>query len=126
MTTMAGSKARKRSGGKANESAEADVDGTEVFELEWTEYSKADYDSLEGSQLVFVDKALDRIRLLGMQAGTPLTGVLAGCRRLKHRKLGLRVVFRQSEKGIQIVQIVAIGKREDSAVYKQANVRRKV
>lgn len=95
----------------------------ELFELEWTEFSKADYDSLDGSQLVFVDKALNRIRLIGMQAGTPLTGDLVGCRKLKHQKLGLRVVFRQSDKAIQIIQIVAIGSRKDSKVYKQSRAR---
>jgi len=96
---------------------------TELFELQWTEYSKKDYDALDGSQLVFVDKALNRIRLLGMQAVTPLAGDLAGCRKLKHQKLGLRVVFRQSDNGIQIIQIVAIGSRSDLAVYKLSKTR---
>ena len=104
---------------QSDESAEE----AKVFELEWTQHSKADYGALDGSQLVFVDKALDRIRILGMEAGSPLTGDLIGCRKLKHRKLGLRVVFRQSEKGIQIVQIVAIGSRSDAAVYRQAKTR---
>ena len=88
-----------------------------LFELEWTEYSRQDYDSLDGSEKVFVDKALDRIQAKGMEAGQPLYGELSGCRKLKHRKMDLRVVFRQSAKGIEIIQIVAIGKRRDSAVY---------
>jgi mRNA interferase RelE/StbE len=96
----------------------------EAFELEWTEHSKKDYESLDGSQMVFVDKALARIRKMGMEAGTPLTGSLVGCRKLKHKKLGLRVVFQQSEQGIRVIQIVAIGARSDSAVYKQAERRR--
>ena len=96
---------------------------SQPFELEWTKYSRADYESLDGAQLVFVDKALARIKLLGMQAGNPLIGELSGCRKLKHRKLGLRIVFRQSESGIQIIQIVAIGARSDSAVYRQSESR---
>jgi mRNA interferase RelE/StbE len=95
----------------------------EAFELEWTEYSKKDYESLDGSQLVFVDKALARIQKLGMEAGTPLIENLIGCRKLKHRKLGLRVIFRQSKRGITIMQIVAIGARSDSATYRLAERR---
>jgi mRNA interferase RelE/StbE len=93
------------------------------FELEWTEHSKNDYDLLDGSQRVFVDKGLDRIRQRGMQAGEQLHGKLAGCNKLKNRRLGLRIVFQQSSKGIQIIQIVAIGRRRDSAVYGQAGKR---
>jgi mRNA interferase RelE/StbE len=94
-----------------------------LFELEWTEYSKKDYDALEGSQRVFVDKALNRIKQQGMDAGTPLVGQLIGCCKLKHKKLGLRVIFRESLEGIQIIQIVAIGSRADSKVYKSAERR---
>jgi mRNA interferase RelE/StbE len=94
------------------------------FELEWTDYSRKDYEALDGSQLVFVDKGLDRIRKLGMAAGLPLAGDLAGCRKLKHNRLGLRIIFQQSKRGITIIQIVAIGARSDSVVYKQAKHRR--
>jgi mRNA interferase RelE/StbE len=96
----------------------------DTFELEWTEYSRKDYKALDGSQLVFVDKGLDRIRKLGMAAGLPLAGDLAGCRKLKHQKLGLRIIFQQSKRGITVIQIVAIGARSDSAVYRQAKHRR--
>gem|GEM_PF-613462 len=120
---MAGNKGRKNSAANTEYSTDEQLGKAGVFALEWTEYSKADYDSLDGSQLVFVNKALDRIRLLGMQAGSPLEGNLIGCRKLKHRKLGLRVVFRQSDKGIQIIQIVAIGSRSDATVYRQAKSR---
>ena len=120
---MAGSKDKKNKNSSTGKSVDRKNSLSEPFELEWTEYSKADYDSLDGSQLIFVDKALNRIRLLGMEAGVPLTRELIGCRKLKHRKLGLRIVFRQSEKGIQIIQIVAIGSRGDSVVYNQSKAR---
>jgi mRNA interferase RelE/StbE len=42
------------------------------------------------------------------------------CRKLKHKKLGLRVIFRQSSEGIEIIEIVVIGKREDDEAYKTA------
>jgi mRNA interferase RelE/StbE len=91
-----------------------------MFEPIWTEYSRNDYKELDGSQKVFVDKAIDRIRERGMEAGKPLYGLLSSCRKLKHRKMGLRVVFREVADGIEIV---AIGKREGKAVYQDAEAR---
>jgi mRNA interferase RelE/StbE len=87
------------------------------YKLEWTELSKRDYDSLDGSEKVVVDKGLTRIRMFGMEAGTPLSGSLSSCRKIKQRKRGLRIVFRRSETGIEIIEIVAIGRREDFDVY---------
>jgi mRNA interferase RelE/StbE len=93
-------------------------------ELEWTELSKKDYDSLDGSEKVVVDKGLTRIRLFGMEAGAPLSGALSSCRKIKHRKRGLRIVFRKSETGAGIIEIIAIGKREDFDVYLTSEKRR--
>jgi mRNA interferase RelE/StbE len=93
------------------------------YELEWTSYSKDDYEKLDGSQKIVVDKALVRIRVHGMQAGQPLGKELVGCNKIKHQKMSLRVVFRESPNGIEIIQIVAIGKRADSKVYRAAKHR---
>ena len=45
-------------------------DGWEQFvhKIEWTALSKQDYDSLDGSQKIFVDKGIVRIKESGMQA----------------------------------------------------------
>jgi len=48
-----------------------------LHQIEWTQYSKEDYDNLDGSQKIFVDKALNRIISLGMAAGQPLSGNLS-------------------------------------------------
>jgi mRNA interferase RelE/StbE len=95
------------------------------YELEWTELSAADYDGLDGSEKVVVDKGLKKIQAFGMQAGAPLRGELSACRKLKHRKMGLRIIFRESQNGIEIIQIVSIGKREDLKVYHSAELRLK-
>ncbi|PSL40923.1 mRNA interferase RelE/StbE [Planomicrobium soli] len=94
-----------------------------MYQLEWTQYSKEDYEQLDGSQKIFVNKALDRIRLMGMEAGQPLSGNLAQCNKLKNKKMGLRVIFREAEGTIQVIQIVAIGKREKEKIYKMAEER---
>ncbi len=86
----------------------------------FTEHSRADYLSLDGSQRKQVLKSLVRIEEAGMSAGQPLHGRLWDCRKLKHRSLGLRVVFRQSDDSIEIIEIVVIGEREDGAVYETA------
>ena len=88
-----------------------------------TEHSRSDYTKLEGSQKTQVLKSLAKIEKNGMNTGQRLHGKLWDCRKLKHRKLGLRVIFRQSEAGIEIVEVVAIGKRNDDDAYETAAAR---
>ncbi|MBV0930011.1 addiction module toxin RelE [Lentilactobacillus sp. IMAU92037] len=78
---------------------------------------------LDGSQLKVVNKGLKRIKVQGMQAGKPLTGNLAGCREIKHRDLGIRIIFRKDPSLNKVIDIVGIGKREDKIVYKEARHR---
>ena len=89
----------------------------------FNEFSKLDYDNLDGSQKKQILKSLIKIEENGMNTGQPLHGILWDCRRLKHKKMGLRVIFKQSMIGIEIIEIVTIGKREDDEVYKIAAMR---
>ena len=88
-----------------------------------TEYSLADLKNLDGSQKKHVRKSMSKIKKNGMKAGQELHGKLWDCRKIKHKKLGLRIIFRQSDAGIEIIEIVAIGKREDDGVYTNAEKR---
>lgn len=94
-----------------------------MYQIEWTQYSKNDYTKLDGSQKIFVDKALNRIKLRGMSAGQPLHGSLALCNKLNNKKMGLRVIFREVQGKVEVVQIVVIGKRDNETVYKVAENR---
>ena len=94
-----------------------------MFERQWTQYSKADYEKLDNSQRIMIDKALARVIIKGCEAGQPLKGNLAGCYKMKHQKLGLRIVMRDIDNQPTIIEIVAIGKRERSTVYKNAEKR---
>ena len=94
-----------------------------MHQIEWTEYSRDDYDKRDGSQKVFVDKALNRIKLRGMDAGQPLHGALAQCNKLKNKKMGLRVIFREVQGKFEVIQVVVIGKRDKETVYKIAENR---
>ena len=82
-----------------------------------TEHAKADFENLSGNQRQQILKSFKKIEESGMQAGQPLHGNLWDCRKLKHKKLGLRVIFKQSDQGIEIIEIIAVGKREDNEVY---------
>jgi mRNA interferase RelE/StbE len=93
------------------------------FELRFTNLSKKDFDVLDGSQKKQILKSLMKIEQSGMNAGQSLQGKLHDCRKLKHKKLGLRVIFKQSELGIEIIEIVTVGKREDREVYEIAEQR---
>ena len=88
-----------------------------------TEFSQKDYNALDGNQKKQILKSFKKINLQGMEVGQKLHGKLWDCRKLKHKKLGLRVIFRQSLWGIEIIEIVVIGKREDNEVYTIAEER---
>jgi mRNA interferase RelE/StbE len=93
------------------------------FEPLFTDLSKQDYDALDGSQKKQILKSLKKIEEVGMKAGQELHGKLRDCRKLKHKKLGLRVIFKQSDVKIEIIEIVIVGKREDNEVYGEAKKR---
>ena len=93
------------------------------FSINWYQEALDEYNNLDGSQRTIVDKGLKRIKTLGMQTGEPLHGELEGCRKLKYRRLGIRIVFKQSSEGITIINIVTIGIRKSLNVYTATAVR---
>lgn len=97
----------------------------DYYVLNWFDKAKEDYFKLDGEQIIFVDKALDRIKIIGMKAGEKLHGKLCNCRKLKNRKKGLRIVFKEgnSDEDVDIIDIVVIGKRSDNEVYNEAEKR---
>ncbi len=93
-----------------------------MFELSWFDAAKEEYDKLDGSQKIQVNKGLQRIKERGMDAGKHLEKKrydLSMCREIKMRRLGLRIVFNRSAEGIEIIDII-IGKRSDDEVFKLA------
>lgn len=98
------------------------MDGNKEYKLNFSKEAKKDYKQLDGSQLVFVKKGLKRIKTNGLLCGEPLHGALEGYRKLKNRKMGLRIIFGQNPqtKQIEVIDIVAIGKRENLEIYNVA------
>lgn len=92
------------------------------YSLNFWDDARKDIKALDGTQLVFVKKGLKRIKQYGISCGQPLHGKLEGYRKLKNRKMGLRIIFGQNPQShqIDIIDIVAIGKREKLEVYQLA------
>lgn len=93
------------------------------YEVKFTSYSRKHFDSMDNSQKNHIRKSLLKIEKAGMLVGQPLHGHLSDCRKLKHKRLGLRVVFKESDLGIEIIGIVVIGKRDDQEVINIAENR---
>lgn len=79
--------------------------------------------SLMAAKGIFINKVLDRIKLRGMETGQPLHGNLARYPKLKNKKMGIRIIFRETEGTIKVIQIVAIEKRDKDRLYKLAEGR---
>lgn len=90
------------------------------FVVQYLKDAEKDYQKLDGSQRVFVDKAITRIEYLGLECGQSLKGDLIGYRKLKNRKMGLRIVFGQDGEKLKIINIISIGRRQDNIVYRNA------
>ncbi len=82
--------------------------------------AKKDYEALDGSVRVMVDKGLARLALRADKIGKPLSGLLSSCRELKFRVDGIRVIYRIRNGEIEIVQIVAVGHRDKGKVFDTA------
>ena len=65
------------------------------------------------------------IKERGMEAGQLSKVDLKHCRKLKNRKYALHIVFHQIDNKIEIIEIVASGKRSKSEVYNNATRRLK-
>lgn len=56
-----------------------------MYGWQFTEHSLKKESSLDGNERVFVDKAFQRIKERGLEAGQPLKGDLKHCRNLTHK-----------------------------------------
>lgn len=78
--------------------------------------AEKEYLSLDGSVRAMVDKGIARLALRADEIGKPLSGLLAGCRELKFRTDGIRVIYRIRDGHVEVVQIIAIGTRDKDRV----------
>ena len=84
-----------------------------------------DFKNLSKSQIELVFKQFKKLEVspeLGTLLGNKSTYHLEGCRKLYVDKKKIRIVYRIVDKEI-LVEVIVIGKRDDMAVYKEANER---
>lgn len=96
-----------------------------VFEVVfYNEAAAKDYRKLDGSQKKLVNVALKKLQTRADEIGAPLEHELAGCKKIKWRNSGLRMVFRiVDESTVEVVEIIVIGQRDKMRVYKRAGQR---
>ncbi len=88
-----------------------------------SEAAYKEYLSFKNPTKSLIDKGLNRLRSRADVIGKPLTGILKGCRELKFRADGIRIIYRIVGSEIEIVEIIAIGKREKGDVFRSARKR---
>lgn len=90
----------------------------------YNEAAAREYRKLDPSAKRLVNIALKKLEARADEIGAPLARELAGCKKLKWRNAGLRMVFRiVDETTVEIVEIIAIGQRDKEKVYKIAERR---
>jgi mRNA interferase RelE/StbE len=94
------------------------------FEVVFIEEAQKDYKKLDGSIKKLVNVALAKMEERADELGEDLTskhGVnLIGCRKIKFRKAGIRMVYRIVGDKAEVAEIIIVGKREDNEVYQEA------
>lgn len=95
-----------------------------AYELDYTKTALDGIKKLEKNDLVMKDlkDVLSRIRGLGMKAGQDLEDMhgmdFRGYKKAYFGNTEYRVLFTQEDKTIRIIKVIAVGEREDFAVYK--------
>lgn len=99
----------------------------ERFALIFFPQAEKEFQALDGSVKAIVAKKMAILKYradeIGEECHNTDTAQLAGCRRIKFRDTGIRVVYRITDQHVdvlQIVQIITVGKRENEEVYQLA------
>ena len=89
-----------------------------------------EYGKLDNSVLPLVNKAIDELEYRADEVGKPLgnksSTKLAGCKEIKLREVGIRIVFRITSEKVEVLRIVyvlAIEERSKDFVFKIAHER---
>ena len=93
-------------------------------ELKYHPEALNDMDALDRSQQIAAQKAAKKLQFQPNQCGKPLGNRhglnLTGLRRIKIKTLGIRIVYLPPSREGEAVLILAVGKREDDEVYREA------
>ncbi|KAB7630656.1 type II toxin-antitoxin system RelE family toxin [Bacillus paranthracis] len=97
------------------------------FDIELHPKAAKEYKKLDGSVKQIVNKAFKHLEVRADEVGKELENKqhtkLYGCKEVKIKGIGIRIVFRIVGEKAEIVQIITIGKREDDEVFQDAHKR---
>jgi mRNA interferase RelE/StbE len=93
-----------------------------TYGLVFDEAALKEWDQLDGSVKAPLKKVLAKRLESPHVPGDALRGALAGYYRIKLRKQGYRLIYRVDDKVIVVI-VLAVGKRENDAVYVDAVAR---
>lgn len=82
------------------------------FEIRFDPDAVKEYQKLESSVAKIVDKFLERLEERAGEIGKPLhntqSGKLAGCKEMKLRDAGIRIIFRVTDEVVEVLRVVYI------------------
>lgn len=100
------------------------------FELRFDKDAYKEYERLDNSVVKIVDDFFEELEIRADEIGKELTNKqstkLHGCKEIKLKKAGIRIVFRVTNEIVDILRIVyilTIEKREDEIVFRLADKR---
>jgi mRNA interferase RelE/StbE len=100
------------------------------FEVIFAPDAAKEYKKLDNSVLAIVDKAIDGLEDRADEVGTVLHNYqktkLAGCKEIKLRDAGVRIVFKITDQIVNVLQVVyilTIERRDKDHVFRIANKR---
>lgn len=100
------------------------------FEVRLHKAAQKEYAGLDNSVVQMVDKVLEELGMRADEIGKPLGKKrninLTGCKEIKLRDAGIRIVFTVTKQYVQVLQIVvilAIEARSDDIVFRLAGER---
>ena len=89
-----------------------------------------EYERLDGSVVAIVNKAIDELKDRADEVGKPLgnkrTQKLVGCKEIKLRDAGIRIIFKITNDKVDVLSIVyvlAISRRDKDSVFSTATIR---
>ena len=104
----------------------------ERFDVRLDPDALKEYEAIDNSVIDIVDKALEMLLYRADEIGKPLGNKrdmkLAGCKEIKLRDAGIRIVFRVKNKVVQVLRVVyilALERRSSDFVFKLASKRYK-
>jgi mRNA interferase RelE/StbE len=105
---------------------------TERFDIRFDQDAEKEYNKLDNSVLSIVNKAIDeliyRADEVGKKLGNHINTSLSGCKEIKLRDAGIRIIFRITNEIVEVLRVVyilTIERRSDDFVFRIADRRLK-